>query len=68
MGKTMTDSEAIDALGGTGAVAEMFDINDGAVSMWRTNGIPLARRFKIARALERKGIDVPANFIERAVA
>ena len=32
--------EIIEALGGTGAVAEIAGITPGAVSQWRTNGIP----------------------------
>ena len=37
------DAEAnriIDALGGTGAVARLVDLSNGAVSQWRENGIP----------------------------
>jgi hypothetical protein len=30
----------IDALGGTTKVAELCDLTTGAVSQWRTNGIP----------------------------
>lgn len=30
----------IDSFGGTSAVAELCDITTGAVSQWRTNGIP----------------------------
>ena len=33
----------IDALGGTSAVAELFEITVGGVSQWRTNGIPKPR-------------------------
>lgn len=38
-----TDSELIDALGGTSAVARLFDIKPPSVSNWRTVGIPKAR-------------------------
>lgn len=41
------DAEAnrvIDALGGTAAVADLCDVNMQAVSQWRRNGIPGARR------------------------
>jgi hypothetical protein len=68
MAKALTDSEAIDELGGTGAVAAIFGIRDSAVSMWRTEGIPLARRFKVVKLLREKGVHVPADFIERAAA
>jgi hypothetical protein len=36
-------SEIIDRLGGTGAVAILFEIDDAAVSQWRRNGIPKPR-------------------------
>ncbi len=38
------DSELIDALGGTAAVALMFKIKSPSVSNWRNTGIPDARR------------------------
>ena len=36
-------NRVIDALGGTGAVARMCEVNDSAVSQWRVVGIPRAR-------------------------
>jgi len=36
-------SDLIDALGGTSAVAEIFDIKSPSVSDWRKTGIPPAR-------------------------
>lgn len=36
-------SQLIDALGGTGAVAKIFDIEPPSVSYWRSRGIPKAR-------------------------
>lgn len=36
-------SEIITRLGGTGAVADLFEIDAAAVSQWRRNGIPKAR-------------------------
>lgn len=36
-------NEIIDALGGTTAVANLFEITEGAVSQWRSEGIPKAR-------------------------
>ena len=39
----MNDSKLIDTLGGTSAVAEMFEIKPSSVSGWRTEGIPKAR-------------------------
>jgi len=62
----MTDDEAIDKLGGTNKVAELFDVTPGAVTHWRYDGIPLARRFKFKKALEAGGITVPVDFVERA--
>lgn len=38
-----SDSEIIDRLGGTTAVAKMFEIEPPSVSEWRSNGIPKAR-------------------------
>lgn len=40
----MNDSTIIDKLGGTGEVAQMCGISAQAVSQWRTDGIPKARR------------------------
>ena len=37
------DSAKIDALGGTAAVARMFNIAQPSVSKWRNTGIPDAR-------------------------
>ncbi|MFY3333322.1 Cro/CI family transcriptional regulator [Achromobacter xylosoxidans] len=47
----MTDSEIIDALGGTLEAARLFEVTTGAISQWRTKGIPKARRqfLRIAR-------------------
>ena len=39
----MTDTEIIDALGGTSKVSEICQVTTGAVSQWRTDGIPQAR-------------------------
>ena len=44
----MTDSDIIDAIGGTGAVASIFDITSASVSEWREKGIPKARRQTLA--------------------
>ncbi len=38
------DSEIIDALGGTAAVARLCKVKDPSVSDWRKTGIPPARR------------------------
>jgi len=39
-----TDSEIIDRLGGTAAVARLCKVKSPSVTGWRTNGIPSARR------------------------
>lgn len=39
----MTDSEIIDALGGTAKVAQLCEVEMAAVSQWRHAGIPHAR-------------------------
>lgn len=45
---TMTDSEIIDALGGTKLVARLFSIEPASVSGWRKTGIPRARQQTLA--------------------
>jgi ribosomal protein L23 len=40
----MNDSKIIDELGGTSAVAKLFEVKPASVSEWRTKGIPKARR------------------------
>jgi hypothetical protein len=40
----MTDTEIIDALGGTAEVARICNVRPPSVSEWRKNGIPPARR------------------------
>ena len=47
----MTDSDLIDKAGGTRVVAELCKVTDGAVSQWRDNGIPDARRMFLELAL-----------------
>lgn len=44
--RAMSDSKIIDELGGTSAVARMFEppIRPASVSEWRITGIPNARR------------------------
>ena len=44
----LTDSQIIDQLGGTYAVARMFSIKPPSVSAWRVDGIPQARRMYLA--------------------
>lgn len=42
--------EIIDSLGGTVAVSKIFKVTKGAVSQWRDNGIPEARRMYLELA------------------
>ena len=39
----MDANQVIDQIGGTSEVARICDVTVGAVSQWRTNGIPRAR-------------------------
>lgn len=48
-------SEIIDLLGGTFAVADIFNIKPPSVSDWKTHGIPEDRLIRLAPLLERKG-------------
>lgn len=41
--KTTKHSRIIDAIGGTGEVAKLCEVQPSAVSQWRTDGIPRAR-------------------------
>jgi hypothetical protein len=40
----MDSNKIIDLLGGTNAVADLCKVTKGAVSQWRKDGIPSARR------------------------
>lgn len=53
---------AIDALGGTSAVARIFNIKMPSVCRWRTNGIPESRvmYLRLAYALKLREIDLDA--------
>lgn len=42
MDKKQLANKVIDSLGGTCAVADLFDLTSGAVSQWRSSGIPKA--------------------------
>lgn len=44
----MTDSEIIDALGGTTAVAKLLELEPPSVSGWKIHGIPQARKQTLA--------------------
>ncbi len=55
-------TQIIDALGGTAAVARMFDLSMPSVSDWKKTGIPKARMMylKVAHSKKLKGIDTSA--------
>ena len=58
-----TASDVIDALGGTSATAELFQVSSSAVSNWRKEGFPRALHLRLYRTCERRGIKVdPAVF------
>ena len=48
-----TADEVINALGGTSAVAAKFGVDPSAISHWRKDGIPAARRFDVVEALKK---------------
>lgn len=48
----MTDSQLIDSLGGTAAVARMCGVKMPAVSRWRATGIPHLRLIQIKHILD----------------
>ena len=58
----MTDSEIIDALGGTFKVAELCEVKPPSVSDWRITGIPNARRMYL------RAIRPELNWPELAIA
>lgn len=51
----LTPGSAIDALGGTGAVAEALSLDDSTVSGWRERGIPPKRCLALARLAAERG-------------
>jgi hypothetical protein len=53
MDTELTDSQYIDSIGGTSAVAKMCDRTKGAVSQWRKNGIPDAQ-YKYLKLLNKR--------------
>lgn len=57
-------AEIIDVLGGCSVIAPMLNVSRPAVSRWKTNGIPFARRAEIKRRLADLGFDVPDDFFE----
>lgn len=54
--KLLTDSEAIDALGGTAVTARLFEVASSVVSNWRTRGIPGRYQYAFAKVCADKQI------------
>lgn len=59
----MTDSEIIDALGGTSAVAKAFGLDPATVSVWRERGIAWRWRGKIADMMRERDAEIPDDFL-----
>lgn len=54
--------QVIDALGGTAAVARIFDLSMPSVSDWKKDGVPSARMMflRVTKRKELAGIDLDA--------
>lgn len=50
----LTDSQMIDLLGGTVAVANKLRLSPAAVTQWKLNGIPLTRLVFLAAEIEKQ--------------
>lgn len=69
MDKTMDVSEIINALGGTGAVADMLGVVPGAVSNWRKNGkIPYRHGFKIMSICDQRELPFSQGWFDETEA
>jgi hypothetical protein len=55
-----TDSQLIDTLGGTSAVARLCEVTPQAVHQWRLDGIPKARRMYL-EAVRPEHFERPAH-------
>ena len=51
----LTPGSAIDALGGTGAVAQALSLADPTVSSWRERGIPPGRCLALSKLAAERG-------------
>lgn len=56
-----TASEAIEALGGTKAVAELFGFEYRVVQNWHARGLPAHTFWTFKRLLSEKGMFAPAS-------
>ena len=53
--KITSASQAIDALGGTGKVAQMFGLSYQVVTNWKVRGLPPDTHYELAPLLRKKG-------------
>ncbi|AOV02777.1 YdaS family helix-turn-helix protein [Delftia tsuruhatensis] len=62
-------TQVIEALGGTAAVARIFDVKQPSVSDWKKDGIPASRVMflKVAHRKALAGIDLSAATAQRRV-
>ena len=65
MKKLTTPSQIIDALGGTGAAAEIFGVGPSAISNYRTLGFSSAIRFEVSRECAKRKIPVADSAYEK---
>lgn len=61
----MTDSEIIEMLGGTVAVAKACDVHHTAVTNWKNRGISRAGRYQIKDLAKRRRLALPEDFMGR---
>jgi hypothetical protein len=59
----MTDSQIIEALGGTVALAELFGLKPSSVSVWKTRGIAWEYRPRVWKLALERDVEVPADFL-----
>jgi len=58
----MADSEIIEALGGTRAVAKALRMKQARVSNWKKRGIAVEHRAAVIRLARRKKLTLPEAF------
>jgi hypothetical protein len=66
--KITTAGDAIDACGGTQAVADMFGIGYGVVWMWRQRGLPPDTYKEMHDLLSRRHCQAPARLWRQRLA
>ena len=53
----------IDDLGGNGAVAKALSVAPNVVANWKSRGIPLRERFRIAELARVQNVTLPVGFL-----